>query len=136
LADVPGASTTLHWLPDPEDRHVRAAEDYLTLLADGASVALAIAALRSTENVTRKANDVLRASGLPVLPKDDPHVARDLMAAQAGQSLSPVLLVRGEIDRGLPLTIADGYHRLSACYHIDENVEVQCRIVAWSSGPR
>ena len=82
-----GVGRPVHWFPDPEDRHVRAAEEYLTLLADGANVTLVVAAFHSADNVTRKAKDILRASGLPLLPKDDPHVARDLRAVEAGQSL-------------------------------------------------
>ena len=41
----------------------------------------------------------------------------------AGTELSPVLLVRGT-----PLWVADGYHRVCASYHIDENTSIPCRI--------
>ena len=60
---------------------------------------------------------------------DNRHVAKDLDKVRAGQKLSPVLLVRGELDAGRPLVVADGYHRICASYHLDENAEIPCRIV-------
>ena len=69
--------------------------------------------------------DVLRAAGLPLLKLDDPEVAADLAKVKRGKKLSPVLLVQG-----VPLWIADGYHRVCASYHIDEKARVPCRIVA------
>ena len=46
---------------------------------------------------------------------------------KAGTKLSPVLLVRGD-----PLWVADGYNRICASYHLDEDAEIPCRIVARS----
>jgi len=40
-----------------------------------------------------------------------------------------VLLVRGDLALGLALQIADGYHRVCASYHTDENTDIPCRIV-------
>src|SRR5229473_2732584 len=48
---------------------------------------------------------------------------------KAGKSLSPVLLVRGLLESDLPLTIADGYHRICASYWLDENADIPCRLV-------
>jgi hypothetical protein len=45
-----------------------------------------------------------------------------------GKQLSPVLLVRGTLG-AYPLVIADGYHRVCAAYHTDENAEVPCKLV-------
>jgi hypothetical protein len=70
------------------------------------------------------AKDILRASGLPLLPADDKEVATDLGKVASGEKLSPVLLVRGS-----PLWVADGYHRVCASYHIDENAEIPSHIV-------
>jgi hypothetical protein len=39
-----------------------------------------------------------------------------------------VLLVRGRLGAGVPLTVADGYHRICASYHLDENAPIPCRI--------
>ena len=47
---------------------------------------------------------------------------------KTGERLSPVLLVRGDRGNRFPLVIADGYHRICASYHIDENVVISCRI--------
>jgi hypothetical protein len=30
--------------------------------------------------------------------------------------------------RGVPLTIADGYHRVCASYHLDENADIPCHL--------
>jgi hypothetical protein len=48
------------------------------------------------------------------------------------KALSPVLLVRGDIRRGEPFTIADGYHRICASWYIDENAVIPCRMVSMS----
>jgi hypothetical protein len=84
--------------------------------------------LRSARVVHRKAKDLLRASGLDLLPETSPHVANDLRKVDRGESLSPVLVVRGNARRGMPLIVADGYHRICASYHLDENADIPCRI--------
>jgi hypothetical protein len=56
-------------------------------------------------------------------------VASDLAKVKQGNRLSPVLLVRGRLQQDTPLTIADGYHRICASYHLDENADIPCRIV-------
>jgi hypothetical protein len=65
---------------------------------------------------------------LPLLDIGNPHVARDLKKVHDGKRLSPVLLVRGDGGRGLPLIVADGYHRICASWHINENTIIPCRI--------
>ena len=47
-----------------------------------------------------------------------------------GIALSPILLVRGDLDSGRALQIADGYHRVCASYHLSENTLIPCRLVA------
>jgi hypothetical protein len=32
------------------------------------------------------------------------------------------------LTHGIPLQIADGYHRVCASYHLDENTDIPCRI--------
>jgi hypothetical protein len=71
---------------------------------------------------------MLRASGLRLLPPDNPHVAADLAKVKNNKALSPVLLVRGDLTHAHPLQIADGYHRVCASYHLDENTDIPCRI--------
>ncbi len=84
--------------------------------------------LSQAPTVTQAAKDILRAAGLPLLPVDDPEVAKDVKKVAAGQALSPVLLVRGDLAAGRPLQIADGYHRVCASYHLNEDTEIPCRI--------
>jgi hypothetical protein len=120
-----------HWQDEPEEHDFPAAADYLSLLAPAGEVAKVVEALRSAETVHRKAKDLLRASRLGLLPADNVHVKKDLAKVAAGKRLSPVLLVRGRGDKGLPLTVADGYHRICASHHLDEDADVPCRLVAW-----
>jgi hypothetical protein len=120
-----------HWQEDPEEHDFPAAADYLTLLAPGGEVEKVVEALRSAETVHQKAKDLLRASRLGLLPADNVHVKMDLAKVAAGKRLSPVLLVRGRGDKSVPLTVADGYHRICASHHLDENADVPCRLVAW-----
>jgi len=116
------------WMDEPEEHDYPAAGDYLTLLLDPAAAEAVVAALEKAPLVHRKAKDLLRASGLPLLPADNAHVARDLKKVEDGRKLSPVLLVRGDLARGTPLVVADGYHRICASYHLDENADIPCRL--------
>lgn len=77
------------------------------------------------------AKDLFRASGLPHLEADDHEVVKDLHKVKSGEQLSPVLLVRGPVllVRATPLWVADGYHRICASYHLDEDEVIPCRIV-------
>ena len=122
---------TEHWQDAPEEHDFPAAADYLSLLAPPNEVAKVVDALRSAETVHRKAKDLLRASRLGLLSPDNVHVKKDLDKVADGKHLSPVLLVRGRGDKGVPLTVADGYHRICASHHIDEDADVPCRLVAW-----
>ena len=115
-----------HWKDEPEQQDYPAARSYLSLLVDPGAAKRAAKALEQDPDAARyKAKDLLRAAGLTLLPLDDPEVAKDLAKVKAGTKLSPVLLVRGD-----PLWVADGYHRICASYHIDEDAEIPCRIVA------
>ena len=73
-----------------------------------------------------KAQEANNQANLAVL---DAARAKDAAKVKAGTALSPVLLVRGDIARGFPLQIADGYHRVCASYHLDEDTDIPCRIV-------
>ena len=120
-----------HWQDEPEAHDFPAAADYLSLVAPAGEVAKVVDALKSAKTEHRKAKDLLRASRLSLLPADNVHVKKDLAKVAAGKRLSPVLLVRGRGDKGIPLTVADGYHRICASHHLDENADVSCRLVAW-----
>lgn len=120
-----------HWQDEPEAHDFPAAADYLSLVAPAGEVAKVVGALKSAKTEHRKAKDLLRASRLSLLPAENVHVKKDLAKVAAGKRLSPVLLVRGRGDKGIPLTVADGYHRICASHHLDENADVPCRLVAW-----
>src|ERR1700689_192711 len=112
-----------HWKTDPDEHDYPAASDYLSLVMGEDEVEAALKALRETAITQRKAKDLLRASRLALLPPDNPHVAVDLDKVRRGERLSPILLVRGDADHDVALTVADGYHRICASYHIDENAD-------------
>lgn len=120
-----------HWQEEPEEHDFPAAADYLSLVAPAGEVAKVVDALKSAKTEHRKAKDLLRASRLSLLPADNVHVKKDLAKVAAGKRLSPVLLVRGRGDKATPLTVADGYHRICASHHLDEDADVPCRLVAW-----
>ena len=117
-----------HWKTEPDDKDYPAAADYLSLIMDKGEVTNTVAALRKAAITHFKAKDLLRASRLEVLPADNVHLKKDLGKVTAGTLLSPVLLVRGRVDADVPLTVADGYHRICASYHLDEDADIPCRI--------
>ena len=119
------------WKDEPEDHDYPAAASYLALLARADQVTALIERLKVVPVEHFKAKDILRAAALPLLPENDPHVASDLRKVSAGKELSPILLVRGDRARGLPLQIADGYHRVCASYHVDENTDIPCHLADW-----
>jgi hypothetical protein len=116
-----------HWKEEPDAHDFPAAADYLSLQFRNAESTAMVDALRNAPTIHRKAKDLLRASRLELLPQGDPAVVRDLKKVAAGERLSPVLLVRGR--EAAPLVIADGYHRICASYHLDENADIPCRLV-------
>jgi hypothetical protein len=116
------------WKAAPDGHDFPAAGNYLRLFTDDAQVESLVEALREAPTTRQKAKDILRAAGLALLPTANPHVASDLAKIKAGTALSPILLVRGNLLIGQPLQIADGYHRVCASYHTDENTDIPCRI--------
>jgi hypothetical protein len=117
------------WKREPEEHDFPAAGAYLSLLFPPSAAAALVAGLRTAETETRKAKDLLRASELPLLPAKNPHVADDLAKVSKGERLSPVLLVRGDAVHRIPLLVADGYHRICASWHINEDTDIPCRVV-------
>ena len=117
-----------HWKEAPDQHDYPAAESYLSLLTSPTEAKRLARRLQASPIVHRKAKDLLRASRLPVLAPDNFHVAKDLKKVAAGALLSPVLLVRGSLRTDTPLTVADGYHRICASYHLDEDADIPCRL--------
>ena len=124
------AKSAVRWRSKPEAHDYPAASDYLSLLvADPALRAELVEQLRAAPVVHHKAKDLLRASQLPLLAASNVHVALDLKKIRKRVPLSPVLLVRGDLVRGFPLQVADGYHRVCASHLVDENTDIPCRLI-------
>ena len=121
---------SVKWLEKPEAHDFPAAVDYLALLAEPGTANQLAEKLKAGIVSHKKAKDILRAAQLRLLPGDNPHVAADLSKIKKGQALSPILLVRGDFTTGVPLQIADGYHRVCASYHTDENTDIPVVIVS------
>jgi hypothetical protein len=114
--------TPITWLAMPEHHDYRAAEDYLRLVLTPKHAEHAAEELRHAKHTRAwKAKDILRASGLEALPATNEGVAAKLAKIRAGTALSPILLVEREDG---PLVIADGYHRVSAAYLLDESAQI------------
>ena len=116
------------WLDAPEEHDYPAAASYLSLLCGQPHIDEVIGQWRATKVAHYKAKDILRAARLDLLPRDNAHVAADLKKIALKQSLSPILLVRGDAASGVALQVADGYHRVCASYLTDENTDIPCLI--------
>jgi hypothetical protein len=116
------------WKEEPDEHDYPAAAAYLSLLAEDELVKQVVAGLQAAPIAYGKAKDLLRASRLPVLPRDNQHVADDIAKVDKGKALSPVLLVRGELRHDIALQIADGYHRICASYQLAEDTDIPFRM--------
>jgi len=119
------------WKTEPDEHDYPAAASYLSLVATAGQVTGVVERLRDAPLSHYKAKDILRAADLPLLSPDNAHVAADLTKIRHGKALSPILLVRGNAHHGIVLQVADGYHRVCASYHVDENTDIPCRIAGW-----
>lgn len=115
----------IDWLDEPEAHDFPAAWSYLCLHFSLKDAALKVEALRHAKNISFKAKDIIRASGLPVLGISNSHIEHVRQKVSEGKKLSPVLLVRN----GQNLLIGDGYHRVCAVYGLDEDAMIPARIV-------
>jgi hypothetical protein len=109
------------------------ADAELSLLCSDRKAQALVKSLRGSKHIEHAAKDMLRAADLPLLPRDDPHVDDDLKRIQKAKPLAPVLVIRGDMANGLPLTVADGYHRICAVVYFDESAPVRCRIADLSA---
>jgi|SRR5579862_3776058 len=123
------AKKKVMWRKDPKLEDFSAALSYLSLLCSPAEARSLLAKLRAAKTVSHEAKDLLRASGLTLLPEDDAHVAADLKRIHKAKALSPVLLIQGDLRHGRALLVADGYHRICASCYVDDSARIACRVI-------
>ncbi len=112
------------WLHDVAEHDYDAAYNYLSLKFDEERAGDIVGRMKKAKLTSRRANDILRATGLAALPLTDPGVKRDLLKLLGGEKLSPVLVC----DQKAGADIADGYHRVSLAYNIDPFMSVPLRL--------
>ena len=110
----------LRWKKDVDPHDYDAASAYLSIRFGDSRAKKVAAELRKLPVITRRANDILRATGRTPLPLSDPGVLKDLKKVLAGQKLSPILVAEADI--------ADGYHRLSLAYALDPYAVVPLKL--------
>jgi hypothetical protein len=120
----------LVWKKKPEAEDYEGALNFLLLIYSDAKARRLLRLFRKGKTVNHAAKDLLRGSDLPLLSREDPHVEADLTRIRKGKDLSPVLLVRGDMTQGVPLVVADGYHRICAICYFDESAPIPCRLVS------
>src|ERR1035437_6801353 len=107
------------WLAEPEEHDYPAAKSYLNLFFDDQESLELSEKLKKVSIVHFKAKDVFRASKLSLLGVSNSHVKKNIAKILKGKKMSPILLVRD--TKNIELIIADGYHRMCAVYHFDED---------------
>jgi hypothetical protein len=120
----PVSKSPISWLKDVAGHDYEAAYNYLSLKFDAKRAGEIVDRLKKAKVASRRANDILRATGLSPLPLTDPGVQRDLLKLLNGEKLSPVLVC----DQKPGADIADGYHRVSLAYNIDPFMMVPLRM--------
>lgn len=115
----------MRWEARPSSEDFSAALSYLTLQVRSSMAKSLVKKARGVTATDHVAKDILRASDLPLLAVDERHVALDLKRIHKGKSLSPIILIQGDLTRGRALIIADGYHRICAACYADEDAPVR-----------
>ncbi|HEY1920841.1 MAG TPA: hypothetical protein VGH27_35170 [Streptosporangiaceae bacterium] len=110
----------VQWKQDVAEHDYTAAASYLSIRFGEGQAEQVVAELRKLPVITRRANDILRATLRDPLPLSDPGVLKDLKKVLAGEKLSPILVARADI--------ADGYHRLSLAYALDPYAQVPLKL--------
>lgn len=105
------AASYVRWKKDVDEHDYAAASSYLSIRFGEEQAEKVAAELRKLPVITRRANDILRATRRVPLELSDPGVLKDLKKVLGGRKLSPILVAEGDI--------ADGYHRLSLAYALD-----------------
>ena len=117
----------IHWLVEPRETNYPAAQSYLTLCFPEKKAKSFVKKLKTAPMTTFKAKDIFRASRINLLGLKNKHVDANMEKIENGEELSPILLVRDHSSNRV--IIADGYHRLSAVYALNEDADIPCKIV-------
>lgn len=116
----------IKWLKKPADHNYPSAESYLSLIFDLPLSKKIVYFLKKQQISYFKARDIFRASGLPLLGISQHQIEHNLKKIEREEPMSPILLVRDPEHR--KVIIADGYHRLCAVYHHNDNMQIPCQI--------
>ena len=116
----------LRWKKEVARHDYAAASSYLSIRLGGTRAQEVSEKLQKLPVITRRANDILRATGRDPLSLSDPGVLKDLKKVLAGEKLSPILVAQGDV--------ADGYHRLSLAYALDPYAEVPLKLGGVTTG--
>jgi hypothetical protein len=117
---TPGAVSYLRWKKDVDEHDYAAATSYLSIRFGESRAKKVAAELKKLPVISRRANDILRATGRVPLPLSDPGVLKDLKKVLSGEKLSPILVAEADV--------ADGYHRLSLAYALDPYADVPLKL--------
>ena len=128
--DIETRAAAIAWTDDAGKDNSDDARNYLGLITGKKNAQRIVDNLDASKLTSFKAKDILRAAGLDPLPASDVRVQLALQLIAAGTPLAPVYLVRGKMGRGIPLTIADGYHRTSAAWSIEPGTDIPAFITS------
>ena len=117
------------WLPRQQAEDCAHAGEYLALLFPAPAARALAKRFAKAKVEVHPAKNILRAARATPYPATNAKVRHDLGKIAKGRKLPPILLVRGDAARDLPLIVADGMHRLSAAWHHDEAADVACVVV-------
>lgn len=115
------------WLDEPAENNYPSALSYLSLIFTDREAAELVFKLKTAPLSAFKSRDIFRASGLPLLGLSQHQIEKNFKKIKLNEKLSPVLLVRDK-ERG-KVIVADGYHRICAVYHYNDNIIIPCKIV-------
>ena len=116
----------INWHKEPSEHNYPAALSYLSLLFEPLIAKKMVRKLESASMAEFKAKDIFRASNLSLLGISNKHVKRNQKKIKHGEKLTPILLAR---QHGHRVIVADGYHRICAVYHYDEDAVIPCKII-------
>ena len=117
---TPETVSYVQWKKDVAPHDYAAASSYLSIRYGESKAQEVSQKLKKLPVITRRANDILRATRRDPLSLSDPGALNDLKTVLAGEKLSPVLVAEGDI--------ADGYHRVSLAYCLDPYTEVPLKL--------